>query len=78
MMKVSLSEKKQCCYWLFMSHGLFKMRVNWKVLQVSLVNDGPVTMQVDSPSLQGAAQSRRVSFPQIIRLILLLVVLDTC
>ncbi|KAK8451760.1 hypothetical protein SEVIR_5G002100v4 [Setaria viridis] len=57
MMKVPLSEKKCCYYWLFMSYGLFKIRVNWKVLQVSLVNDGPVTMQVDSPSLQGAAQS---------------------
>ncbi|CAO2161760.1 unnamed protein product [Urochloa humidicola] len=27
------------------------------MMKVSLVNDGPVTMQVDSPSLQGAAQS---------------------
>uniref|UniRef100_A0A453EKR5 Uncharacterized protein n=1 Tax=Aegilops tauschii subsp. strangulata TaxID=200361 RepID=A0A453EKR5_AEGTS len=25
--------------------------------EVSLVNDGPVTMQVDSPSLQGSGQS---------------------
>jgi hypothetical protein len=37
---------------------LRKKGVNWKALQVSLVNDGPVTMQIDSPSLQGAAQSR--------------------
>jgi hypothetical protein len=40
----------------FIAFDLFKKRVNWKVLQVSLVNDGPVTMQIDSPSPQDAAR----------------------
>jgi hypothetical protein len=45
---------------------LSRICVNLKLLQVSLVNDGPVTMQVDSPSLQTSAQSRWFSYVKLI------------
>ncbi|RCV23387.1 hypothetical protein SEVIR_5G002100v4 [Setaria viridis] len=49
----SLVEKFQRSY----SADSVKDGVFGAMMKVSLVNDGPVTMQVDSPSLQGAAQS---------------------
>ncbi|KAL6627087.1 hypothetical protein ACP70R_030813 [Stipagrostis hirtigluma subsp. patula] len=49
----SLVEKFQKSY----STGAVKDGVFGAMMKVSLVNDGPVTMQVDSPSLQGPAQS---------------------
>ncbi|CAO2161759.1 unnamed protein product [Urochloa humidicola] len=49
----SLVEKFQRSY----SADSVKDGIFGAMMKVSLVNDGPVTMQVDSPSLQGAAQS---------------------
>lgn len=49
----SLVEKFQRSY----SAESVKDGIFGAMMKVSLVNDGPVTMQVDSPSLQGAAQS---------------------
>ncbi|XP_066305643.1 uncharacterized protein [Miscanthus floridulus] len=49
----SLVEKFQRSY----SADSVKDGVFGAMMKVSLVNDGPVTMQIDSPSLQGAAQS---------------------
>lgn len=49
----SLVEKFQSSY----SADSVKDGVFGAMMKVSLVNDGPVTMQIDSPSLQGAAQS---------------------
>jgi len=49
----SLVEKFQRSY----SSDSVKDGIFGAMMKVSLVNDGPVTMQVDSPSLQGAAQS---------------------
>ncbi|XP_066340782.1 uncharacterized protein [Miscanthus floridulus] len=49
----SLIEKIQRSY----SADSVKDGVFGAMMKVSLVNDGPVTMQIDSPSLQCAAQS---------------------
>ncbi|KAK3159598.1 hypothetical protein QOZ80_1BG0048640 [Eleusine coracana subsp. coracana] len=49
----ALVEKFQRLY----SAGTVKDGVFGAMMKVSLVNDGPVTMQVESPSLQGSAQS---------------------
>ncbi|XP_066313724.1 uncharacterized protein [Miscanthus floridulus] len=49
----SLVEKFQRSY----SADSVKDGVFGTMMKVSLVNDGPVTMQIDSPSPQGAAQS---------------------
>ncbi|CAM0144421.1 unnamed protein product [Urochloa decumbens] len=49
----SLVEKFQRSY----SADSVKDGVFGAMMKVSLVNDGPVTMQVDSPSLQGTTQS---------------------